>query len=93
MTHRLATASTVIAARALAASRERETAATGLRLNAPSSDAVMSLHEVRQVLRHSGYRDIDFVDRDGAMYELTASKHGDEHLVVVNAYSGEILHR
>ena len=57
------------------------------------SGGKMSAWDVRRMLRHWGYHDIDFIDRDGAIYKLTASKHGDDYFIMVNAYSGSIVHR
>jgi hypothetical protein len=45
------------------------------------------------MLRHRGYHDIDFIDRHGTFYKLTAEKHGDDYYIVVNSYSGEIVER
>lgn len=53
----------------------------------------LSPWEVRRILRHRGYHDIDFVDRHGRIYKLTATRHGDDYFIVVDAYSGEIIHR
>jgi len=53
----------------------------------------MSPWEVRRMLRHNGYHDIDFSDTDGDFYKLTATKHGDDYFIVVNSYSGQIVHR
>jgi hypothetical protein len=53
----------------------------------------MSTREVRRMLRHRDYRNIDFVDRRGPTYEVTARKNGRSFYLVVNAYTGEIVHR
>ena len=53
----------------------------------------LSAHEVRRVLRHKGYRQIDFVDRRGSTYEVTARKNGRTFYMVVSAWSGDILSR
>jgi hypothetical protein len=49
--------------------------------------------EVRRMLRHRGYHDIDFEDTHGTYYRLTAEKHGDDYYMVVNSYTGEIVER
>jgi hypothetical protein len=56
-------------------------------------DSQMSPWEVRRMLRHRGYHDIDFIDRHGTFYKLTAEKHGDDYYIVVNSYSGQIVER
>ena len=47
--------------------------------------------EVRQVLRQKGYHRIDFVDRRGSTYEVTAHRNGRTFYMVVSAWSGDIL--
>jgi hypothetical protein len=49
--------------------------------------------EVRRVLRHKGYHRIDFVDRRGSTYEVTARRNGRTFYMVVSAWSGDILSR
>jgi hypothetical protein len=56
-------------------------------------DHQMSAREVRRMLRHRGYHDIDFSDTDGRIYRLTAEKHGDDYFMKVDSYTGEIVHR
>jgi hypothetical protein len=56
-------------------------------------DDQMSPQDVRRMLRHRGYHDIDFSDTDGTFYKLTATKHGDDYFIVVNSYSGDIVQR
>ena len=53
----------------------------------------MSAWEVRRMLRHRGYHDIDFVDDSGHFYKVTATKHGDDYFMIVNSYSGDIVER
>jgi hypothetical protein len=53
----------------------------------------LSPREVRRVLRHKGYRQIDFVDRRGSTYEVTARRNGRTFYMVVSARSGDILSR
>jgi len=53
----------------------------------------MSPWEVRRMLRHRGYHDIDFSDTDGRYYRLTAEKHGDDYFMKVDSYTGDIVHR
>jgi hypothetical protein len=49
--------------------------------------------EVRRMLRHRGYHDIDFSDTHGRYYKLTAEKHGDDYFMKVDSYSGDIVYR
>ena len=53
----------------------------------------LSPREVRRVLRHKGYREIEFVDRRGSTYEVTARRNGRSFYMVVSASSGDILSR
>jgi hypothetical protein len=53
----------------------------------------LSPQEVRRILRHRGYRHIDFVDRNGPTYEVRASRRGRDFYLVVSARSGDILAR
>jgi len=56
-------------------------------------DDHMSRHDARRILRHRGYHDIDFVERDGWLYKFTAEKHGDDYFIVVSGFTGDIVHR
>jgi hypothetical protein len=56
-------------------------------------DDTMSPREVRHMLRYRGYHDIDFIDTDGSYYRLTATKHGDDYFIVIDAESGDIVRR
>jgi hypothetical protein len=49
--------------------------------------------EVRRMLRHRGYHDIDFSDTHGRYYKLTAEKHGDDYFMKVDSYTGDIVYR
>ena len=53
----------------------------------------MSPREVRRMLRHRGYHDIDFSDTGGRYFRLTAEKHGDDYFMKVDSYTGVIVHR
>ena len=53
----------------------------------------MSPWQVKKMLRHRGYHDIDFSDTDGRVYRLTASKHGDDYFMKVDSWSGDIIYR
>ena len=53
----------------------------------------MSPGEVRHMLHRYGYHDIDFVDDEGTFYKLTATKHGDDYFMIVNSFTGAIVHR
>jgi hypothetical protein len=53
----------------------------------------LSAQQVRSILRHRGYRQIDFVDRGGRTYEVTARRDGRKYYIVVSAFSGDIVHR
>jgi hypothetical protein len=55
-------------------------------------DEGMSPGEIRHMLHQRGYHDINFVDDDGPIYKLTATKHGDDYFIVVND-DGDILNR
>jgi hypothetical protein len=56
-------------------------------------NARLSGPEIRSIMRHHGYRQIEFVDRRGPTYELTARKQGRSYYIVVSAWTGEILAR
>jgi len=53
----------------------------------------MAPWEVRRMLRHRGYHDIDFSDTHGRIYKLTGEKHGDDYFMKVDSYTGQIVHR
>jgi hypothetical protein len=53
----------------------------------------LSTREVRRILRHKGYRNINFVDRRGATYEVIAHRNHRSYYIVVSAWSGDILAR
>ncbi len=55
--------------------------------------ARLSPQEVRWMLRSRDYRQINFIDRRGSTYQLTARKGGRDYFVVVSAWSGSIIHR
>jgi hypothetical protein len=53
---------------------------------------LLTPQEVRQVLRHRGYRDINYVDRDGAVYQVRATDYRGRRVgLVVSARSGAII--
>jgi hypothetical protein len=49
--------------------------------------------EVRRMLRHHGYHDIDFSDTGGRYYRCTAEKYGDEYFMKIDSYTGNIVYR
>jgi hypothetical protein len=49
--------------------------------------------EVRRMLRHRGYYDIDFSDTHGRYYRLTAERHGNDYFMRVDSYTGHIVYR
>jgi hypothetical protein len=53
----------------------------------------LSPQEIRWILRDRGYHDIRFFDRQGAVYEVRARRHGEAYYLVVSARSGEVLSR
>jgi hypothetical protein len=53
----------------------------------------LSPQEVRRILRDRGYRQIDYVDRRGAIYQAEATRHDRRYGLVVSARDGEILNR
>jgi hypothetical protein len=55
--------------------------------------ARLSTQEVRFILRGNGYRNIQFVDNRGPVYQLRARKNGRTFFLVVSARDGEILSR
>lgn len=54
----------------------------------------LSPREVRRVLRHQGYEDIDVRDARGRVYVVIATgRRGAPVKLVVDAFSGEVLER
>ena len=53
----------------------------------------LSTDEVRRMLRQDGYRQIQFVDNRGPVYQLRARKNGRTFFLVVSARDGDILSR
>lgn len=51
----------------------------------------LSQREVRGILRHQGFRFIDFLDTRGPVYQVRARKHGRGFFLVVSARNGNIL--
>jgi hypothetical protein len=53
----------------------------------------LSPREVRRSLRDRGYRQIDYLDRQGAIYQAEATRDGHRYGIVVSARDGDILNR
>jgi hypothetical protein len=53
----------------------------------------LSTQEVRRILRSQGYRDINYLDRRGNIYQAEASRNGRRYGLVVSARDGDILNR
>jgi hypothetical protein len=53
----------------------------------------LSPQEVRRELRDRGYREIRYLDRRGAIYQVRAERRGRDFFLVVSARTGEILSR
>jgi len=53
----------------------------------------LSTQQVRRILRSQGYRDIEYLDRQGAIYQAQASRDGRRYGLVVSARDGDILNR
>jgi hypothetical protein len=54
---------------------------------------VLSTQDVRRILRGKGYRDIEYLDRQGAVYQARATRDGRRYGLVVSARDGDILNR
>ena len=54
----------------------------------------LSPREVRRILRDQGFRNIDYIDRRGSIYQVEATHRSGRRVgLVVSARSGEILNR
>lgn len=53
----------------------------------------LSTQDVRRILRSKGYRDIEYLDRQGAVYQARATRDGRRYGLVVSARDGDILNR
>ena len=53
----------------------------------------LSSRDVRRILRGQGYRDIEYLDRQGAVYQAHATRDGRRYGLVVSARDGDILNR
>lgn len=53
----------------------------------------LSAQEVRRVLRDRGYRNINYVDRRGQVYQARATLNGRRFGLVISARNGAILNR
>ena len=59
-----------------------------------SWDRTLSPQQVRRILRDQGFRQIQYVDRRGKIYQVRATNHrGHRVALVVSARSGAILNR
>jgi len=59
----------------------------------PDRQHFLSTQEVRRILRSRGYRAIEYLDRQGAIYQAQASREGRRYGLVVSARDGDILNR
>ena len=58
----------------------------------PDRYYVLSPHEVRQILHHRGYRNINYLDRNGSVYRARATDFRGRRVgLVVSARSGAII--
>jgi len=53
----------------------------------------LSPQEVRRILRNQGYRRINYVDRQGNIYQAEATRNGRRYGLVVSARDGDVLNR
>lgn len=53
----------------------------------------LSPQEVRRILRNHGYRQINYMDRQGAVYQAQATRNGHRYGLVVSARDGDVLNR
>ena len=57
-------------------------------------ERMLSPQQVRRILRDRGFRQINYVDRRGKIYQVRAvTRRGDRVALVVNARTGAILNR
>jgi hypothetical protein len=57
-------------------------------------ERTLSPRQVRRILRDRGFRNIDYVDRRGSIYQVQATNRNGRRVgLVVSARSGEIINR